>query len=219
MHELKREEETQESEKGLWEVRIEGDWEVIPVKLDTGACDWVFTPEVAKAFPLMETPSSRNGRHFQGANDSLIENFGERRVKGFTGDEVAMCVGAQIADVSRNLASGFKIMAAGNKIVLDDAGSYIQNKSSGHKINIVNQNGEFKFEIWVPKAKSDSQVKPEPRPRKVAQPRRSTQTKIQSGSQNEESDEHESGFGKRRRVDDLDEDDSDDLDLLFVGQV
>ena len=57
--------------------------------------------------------------------------------------------------MSPNLASGFKMMAVDNKIVLDDEGSYTQNKASGRKINIVNHNGEFKFEIWVPRAKTE----------------------------------------------------------------
>ena len=207
-------ENTESSDAGIWEVKVEGGWEIISVKLDTGACDWVFTPEVAKAFPLLETDNSKNKRNYQGANNSPIKNYGERRVQGFTGDECPIQVGAQIAEVSRNLASGFKIMAAGNKIVLDDEGSYIQNKASGRKIQIVNHNGEFKFEIWVPKDKNASHVK--------AEPKRIRKTKAA-----DENDEKEAEVipqlsqQKRQRVDDLeeDEDDEDDLSLLFVGQV
>ena len=146
-------------------MRHEGEWEVIPVKLDTGACDWVFTPEASKAFPLLETPNSSNGINDKGANGSEIANYGEMMISGYTGDYVPLTVGAQIVEVQRNLASGFKIMVAGNKIVLDDDGSYIQNKANGRNINIANHNGEFKFEIWAPKNKVAPKVKPEPRER------------------------------------------------------
>ena len=117
-------------EQGLREVKHEGDWEVIPVKLDTGACDWVFTTEAARAFPLIETPNSATGVSYQGANGSEIVNHGEILVNGFTGDYVPMSVGAQIVEVQRKQASGFKIISADNRIILDDEGS-IQNKSSG----------------------------------------------------------------------------------------
>ena len=47
-----------------------------------------------------------------------------------------------------------KIMKAGNRIVLDEQGSYIEQKASGKQIKIRTDRDEFEFEIWVPKAKS-----------------------------------------------------------------
>ena len=183
----------------------QGEWETNPVKLDTGACDWVFTPEVAKAFPLMETPNSSRGISYQGANGSEIINHGERMISDFTGGHVPMTVGSQIAEVHRDLASGFKIMAAGNCIILDDEGSSIQNKASERKISIVNHNGEFKFEIWVPKHKVAPKVKAEPR----------------NPAASRAADTCASGDlgAKRQRVDEVEDDDESQLDIFFVGQV
>ena len=93
----------------------------------------------------METPNSSKCVNYQGAHGSEIVNHGERMVSGYTGDFVPLTVGAQIADAQRKLASGFKIMSVGNRIIFDDEGSYIQNKASDREIHIVNHNGELKF--------------------------------------------------------------------------
>ena len=47
----------------------------------------------------------------------------------------------QVAEVKRNLASAMRIMKAGNRIVLDDEGSYIEDKVSGRKIKIRTEQG------------------------------------------------------------------------------
>ena len=55
-------------EKGVNEINVKGMWEVIPVKLDSGAFDWVFNPKSAQAFKLEETESSKAGLNFTAAN-------------------------------------------------------------------------------------------------------------------------------------------------------
>ena len=55
-----------------------------------------------------------------------------------------------IADVRSNLAAGMRIVYAGNRIVLDEEGSYIENKASGDRISIRHENGCFMFDLWVP---------------------------------------------------------------------
>ena len=139
---------------------MQGLWEVIPVKLDSGAFDWVFNPKTAQAFELKETESSKAGLNYSAANGSTIENYGQRNLKGYSEDSVPLEVAVQVAEVKRNLASAMKIMKAGNRIVLDEQGSYIEQKTTGKQIKIRTDRDEFEFEIWVPKAKSgDEPVK------------------------------------------------------------
>ena len=114
----------------------------------------MFTPETAKAFELKPTVSSKAGLNYAAANGTEIKNHGQRIIRGLTGDWVPVESAAQIAEVKRNLASAMRIVKAGNKIVLDDEGSYIENKATGRKIAVETENGDFEFEIWVPKAKS-----------------------------------------------------------------
>ena len=148
-----KEEKTEEAFK-INEVNIQGPWEVIPVKLDSGAFDWVFNPETARAFKLEETEASKNGLDYAAANGTPIANYGQRVIKGVTGDWAPIHSAVQVAEVKRNLASAMRIVNAGNRIVLDDEGSYIEDKKSGRKIKVKMEKGEFEFEIWVPKPKS-----------------------------------------------------------------
>ena len=60
-------------------------WEVVPVKLDSGAFDWVFNPETAQAFEIQETESSKKGQKFTAANGTEIHNFGKKSHQGIHG--------------------------------------------------------------------------------------------------------------------------------------
>ena len=59
-------------EQVIQEINVQGLWEVVPVKLDSGAFDWVFNPKTAQAFELKETESSKAGLHYSAANGSTI---------------------------------------------------------------------------------------------------------------------------------------------------
>ena len=110
------------------EIKTDGEWEVIPVKLDSGAVDWVFKKETAQAFGIQETESSKNGINYAAANGTPIANYGQRLIKGFTDEFQPLELAAQVAEVRSNLAAAVKIVGAGNRIVLDEDGSYIQDK-------------------------------------------------------------------------------------------
>ena len=126
--------------------------------LDSGAVDWVFTPQTAKAFELKQTLASASGVNYRAANGTEIKNHGQRMVKGFALDGSPINVAAQVADVNSNLGSVSKAIEAGNKVVFDAEGSYILHKKSGKKIHVTHDNGKFEFDIWVPKAKSEQQT-------------------------------------------------------------
>ncbi len=115
------------------DVRVEGEWEVVPIKLDSGAFDWVFSPATASAFATEETADSKKRLSYVAAKGRPIKNYGQRRIKGFTGDWATVEAAVQFAEVKRNLASAMKIIKAGNRIVLDEAGSYIEDKQTGRK--------------------------------------------------------------------------------------
>ena len=113
--------------------------------------DQVHFEEAGKAFEIDETQASKNGWYYSAANGSPIKNYGQRSLTGFTDEGFPMEAAVQIAEVKRNLASAMKIVKAGNRIVLDEAGSYIEDKKTGRAIQVQTENGDFQFEIWVPK--------------------------------------------------------------------
>ena len=144
---------TRDTQKTISSVEVKGDWEVIPVTVDSAAADWVCPPEVAKHFPIRETKASKSGMKYRAANGTSIANHGERAVKGISGDWNPMGVTIQVAGVKKTLGAVMPTMKAGNRIVFDDEGSYIYNKPTGRYTTIHERGGEFVFDLWVPKAK------------------------------------------------------------------
>ena len=57
----------------------------------------------------------------------------------------------QVCDVTKPLGSVRAMVKAGNRIVFDEGGSYIQHTTSGVKTQIEDKNGAFAFDIWVPR--------------------------------------------------------------------
>ena len=55
----------------------------------------------------------------------------------------------QIADVTKALGSADQMIEAGNTVVFDKNGSYIQNKVTGKKTALKRKNGSFVFSLWV----------------------------------------------------------------------
>ena len=57
---------------------------------------------------------------------------------------------AQICDVNKGLLSVKKMARAGNRIVFDDDGSYIEDKKSGEKMWLKEKDGMYMLKLWVP---------------------------------------------------------------------
>ena len=93
--------------------------------------------------------ASRRGVQYEVANGARVANEGEKRFKAWTeeGQEKAMVM--QVADVNQGLLSVSKAVAAGNRVVFDSEGSYIENKASGERTAMVEKNGMFALKLWV----------------------------------------------------------------------
>ena len=146
---------TRDTQKDIASVEFKGDWEVIPVTVDSAAADWVCPPHVGKAFPIRKTKASERGMKYRAANGTAISNHGERAVKGISGDWNQMGVTIQVAGVKKTLGAVMPMTKAGNRVVFDDEGSYIYNKPTGRYTVIEERNGEFVFDLWVPKAQEE----------------------------------------------------------------
>ena len=55
----------------------------------------------------------------------------------------------QICDVNHGLLSVDKMNAAGNKVVFDPDGSYVENKTTGDRTWLKKRNGMFVMKLWV----------------------------------------------------------------------
>ena len=60
----------------------------------------------------------------------------------------------QVAQVSKVLGSVDRAVDAGNKVVFDSTGSYIYHKPTGQTTQMYRENGEFKYDLWIPRPRS-----------------------------------------------------------------
>ena len=85
---------------------------------------------------------------YETANGDRIPNLGEKRFIAHTEEGLERKVTAQVADVSKALLSVKKIVAAGNRVVFDES-SYIEDKSTGSRTWLHEDNGMYMLKMWV----------------------------------------------------------------------
>ena len=56
---------------------------------------------------------------------------------------------AQVCDVNRGLLSVRKITRSGNRVVFDNEGSYIENKTTGEVTRLKDDGGMYELTMWV----------------------------------------------------------------------
>ena len=131
--------------------QFSGSWERVPVTVDSGAIDTVIPRRVAKGITVRQTEASRNGLKYRSASGNAIVNEGEKNLRGYTNEANMVDMTAQVAEVTKPLGSVRAFVKAGNKVVFDNGGSYIQNKTTGVKTIIEDRNGAYVFDLWIPR--------------------------------------------------------------------
>ena len=132
---------------------FEGEWERIPIKIDSGAIDTVMPPSVGKHFAVKQTNLSINGPGFRAANGSAIAHHGQREIKGVDDQYGPIGLIAQVADVKSTLGSVNQMLKAGNRVHFESGNCYIESVRTGKRIPIAEKNGTFELGVWVPKSR------------------------------------------------------------------
>ena len=135
-----------------------GSWERIPVTVDSGAVDSVIPKRLARGVPTKQTEASKQGLKYRSASGNPIMNEGEKELRGYTkeGNSVNMCM--QVAEVTKPLGSVRAYVRAGNRVVFDAGGSFIQNKATGMRTNIEDRNGAYVFDLWIPRTEKEKRI-------------------------------------------------------------
>ena len=68
---------------------------------------------------------------------------------GYSEEGIMRVVTAQVCEVSQNLLSVRKVVSAGNRVVFDEDGSYIENKVDGTRMWMGEKNGMYTLKMWV----------------------------------------------------------------------
>ena len=71
-----------------------------------------------------------------------------------------MNVIAQVSEVTKPLAAVREIIKGGNRVVMDEEGSYIENKKNGKRIPVKRDNDMFVVTMTVPKGEMRAMERP-----------------------------------------------------------
>ena len=123
--------------------------------MDSGASETVMSEDtLSGVIDIREGAACKRGVHYQCADGMDIPNLGERKFVGFTEDGTAKAITAQICAVNQTLMSVGKMVDCGNRVVFDDAGSYIEDKKTGAKTWMKKQGGIYTLKMWVSRKSS-----------------------------------------------------------------
>ena len=126
-----------------------GEWEEITMYLDSGATETVIPKDMLMSILSREGLASKQGITYEVANGVRIANLGEKAFIGVTEDGQEKQMNAQVCDVNKALLSVSKAVKAGNVIVFDEEGSYIENKITGQRTWLTDEGGTYALKMWV----------------------------------------------------------------------
>ena len=126
-------------------------WEEIEFTVDSGASETVISEEMLQSVETKESPASRRGVEYEVANGVRIPNLGQKEFKAQTSDGTQKILTAQVCEVSKALLSVKKVVAAGNRVIFSPEQAYIENISTGKRLNMQNNGGMYTLKMWGPR--------------------------------------------------------------------
>ena len=138
--------------EGVNVIDTTGEWEEIDLAVDSGATETVINEDMLKSVDLKDGPASRRGVEYEVANGVRIPNLGEKKFVGVNEEGHERAITAQVCDVNKALLSVKKVLAAGNRVIFDEDGSFIEDKTTGERMWMRESNGMFMLRMWVKKA-------------------------------------------------------------------
>ena len=76
--------------------------------------------------------------------------MGEKAFQGYTdGEGIKRGIKAQVCEVNKALLSVSKLVQAGNRVVFDPQGSYIEDTTTGEQMWLKEVGGMYTLKMWV----------------------------------------------------------------------
>ena len=112
----------------------------------------IIQPKAFLGIAVAKGPAYKRGAGYEMANGDYAPNLGEKKFSGITEEGTVRALTAQVVDVSQNLLSVHRCVKAGNRVVFDSEGSYVENKNNG-EINWLTENGNlWTLKLWAKKS-------------------------------------------------------------------
>jgi hypothetical protein len=130
----------------------EGEWEELVMNVDSGASETVITEEAVQFLPLEEGEAKKRGVKYEVADGTLIPNLGERNFVAVAEQGQKRRMKPQVSEVNKNLLSVRRATAAGNRVVFEEDYGYIEDKATGEKLWMKQNEGMYTLSLWVRRA-------------------------------------------------------------------
>ena len=126
------------------------EWTCIDVIVDSGACETVMPRSMCSHIAIRPSAQSAAGVEYEVASGLCIPNLGERHCEVYTdGGAAAMLMHFQVADVHKPLLSLSKAADMGFSSHLTSDGGYLEDSSTGERIQIQRRGNLYMIALWV----------------------------------------------------------------------
>ena len=125
------------------------EWEEVEMTIDSGASETVVGEDMLASVELREGLGSKRGVEYEVANGVRIPNLGEKRFLGISDEGVKRHITAQVCEVNKGLLSVRRMVGAGNRVVFEPTGSYIEDPNTGEYMNLEEKNGMYVLKLWT----------------------------------------------------------------------
>ena len=120
--------------------------------MDSGSGETVVAEDDLPEVETKESWGSKHGQKYEVANGEEIHNQGEKKIvahmlKVDGSDSGPRGVTAQVCDVHRPLMSVKRVCKNGNSVVFDEDGSYVENKKTGERMIIEEDDGDIVLDV------------------------------------------------------------------------
>ena len=127
----------------------EQDWEEIEMAVDSGATETVVGEDMLTSIDTKPGSAFRRGVKYEVASGELIPNLGEKRFVGVCENGETRNMTAQVCDVNKALLSVKRMVQAGNRVVFEATGGYIEDAQTGERIHMKETGGMYMLKMWV----------------------------------------------------------------------
>ena len=127
----------------------EQEWEEIEMAVDSGATETVVGEGMLTSIDTKPGSAFRRGVKYEVASGELIPNLGEKRFVGVCENGETRNMTAQVCDVNKALLSVKRMVQAGNRVVFEANGGYIEDTHTGERIHMKENGGMYMLKMWV----------------------------------------------------------------------
>jgi hypothetical protein len=135
--------------QGVNSVAENGGWEEIELAVDSGATETVVGEDMLHSIKTTEGESFKRGVEYEVANGVTIPNLGEKCFVAVAEEGQRRKMRAQVCSVNKALLSVSRMVQAGNRVVFEQSGSYVEDLHSGERMHMEEKGGMYMLKVWV----------------------------------------------------------------------